>query len=57
MPFDLQPCLKGDLVELRPLRPEDFLDLYRVAAVRVGSKLDGSGQERLVYRIEASAFV
>ena len=32
MPFDLQPCLKGDLLELRPLRPEDFRDLYAVAA-------------------------
>ncbi|HMF13387.1 MAG TPA: GNAT family N-acetyltransferase [Gemmataceae bacterium] len=32
MPFDLQPCLKGDLLELRPLRAEDFRDLYDVAA-------------------------
>jgi RimJ/RimL family protein N-acetyltransferase len=32
MPFDLQPCLKGDLLELRPLRAEDFCDLYAVAA-------------------------
>jgi N-acetyltransferase len=32
MPFDLQPCLTGDLVELRPLRPDDFDDLYAVAA-------------------------
>jgi RimJ/RimL family protein N-acetyltransferase len=32
MPFDLQPCLKGDLLELRPLRPEDFSALYAVAA-------------------------
>jgi N-acetyltransferase len=32
MPFDLQPCLKGDLLELRPLRAEDFHDLYAVAA-------------------------
>jgi RimJ/RimL family protein N-acetyltransferase len=32
MPFDLQPCLKGDLLELRPLRPEDFRDLYAIAA-------------------------
>jgi RimJ/RimL family protein N-acetyltransferase len=32
MPFDLQPCLTGDLLELRPLRPEDFPDLYAVAA-------------------------
>jgi N-acetyltransferase len=30
--FDLQPTLKGDLIELRPLRPEDFHDLYAVAA-------------------------
>lgn len=32
MPFDLQPCLKGDLPELRPLRAEDFRALYTVAA-------------------------
>src|SRR5688572_19125908 len=32
MPFDLQPCLTGDLLELRPLRPDDFCDLYAVAA-------------------------
>jgi N-acetyltransferase len=32
MPFDLQPCLKGDLLELRPLCAEDFGDLYAVAA-------------------------
>src|SRR5947209_6729130 len=32
MPFDLQPSLKGELLELRPLRPEDFPDLYSVAA-------------------------
>jgi RimJ/RimL family protein N-acetyltransferase len=32
MPFDLQPILKGDLLELRPLRPEDYHDLYAVAA-------------------------
>jgi RimJ/RimL family protein N-acetyltransferase len=30
--FDLQPNLKGDLLELRPLRSEDFHDLYAVAA-------------------------
>jgi RimJ/RimL family protein N-acetyltransferase len=30
--FDYQPVLKGDLVELRPLRPEDFDDLYAVAS-------------------------
>jgi N-acetyltransferase len=29
--FDSQPALKGDLVELRPLRPSDYEDLYRVA--------------------------
>jgi RimJ/RimL family protein N-acetyltransferase len=32
MPFELQPTLKGDLLELRPLRPEDFDALYAVAA-------------------------
>jgi N-acetyltransferase len=32
MMFDYQPVLKGDLVELRPLRAEDFADLYAVAA-------------------------
>jgi N-acetyltransferase len=32
MSFDLQPTLKGQLVELRPLRAEDFLALYAVAA-------------------------
>ena len=32
MPFDLQPCLKGELVELRPLCAEDYRDLYAVAA-------------------------
>jgi RimJ/RimL family protein N-acetyltransferase len=32
MPFDLQPVLKGDLLELRPLRPEDFQALYAVAS-------------------------
>ena len=32
MPFDLQPTLKGELLTLRPLRPEDFHDLYAVAA-------------------------
>jgi RimJ/RimL family protein N-acetyltransferase len=30
--FDYQPTLKGDLVELRPLRPEDYDRLYAVAA-------------------------
>jgi N-acetyltransferase len=32
MSFDLQPTLKGGLLELRPLRPEDVHDLYAVAA-------------------------
>jgi N-acetyltransferase len=32
MPFDLQPVLKGKLLELRPLRAEDFHDLYAAAA-------------------------
>ena len=32
MPVDLQPILKGRLLELRPLRAEDFHDLYTVAA-------------------------
>ena len=31
-PFDLQPILIGDRVELRPLQPADFDDLYAVAA-------------------------
>ena len=30
--FDLQPYLKGDLLELRPLLPGDFDDLYKVAS-------------------------
>jgi RimJ/RimL family protein N-acetyltransferase len=29
--FDLQPTLQGELLTLRPLRPEDFPDLYAVA--------------------------
>jgi RimJ/RimL family protein N-acetyltransferase len=32
MPFDLQPVLKGELLELRPLRPGDFQALYAVAS-------------------------
>jgi len=32
VPFDLQPNLKGKLLELRPLRAEDFPALYAVAA-------------------------
>lgn len=30
--LDLQPCLTGSLIELRPLRPEDYHDLFAVAA-------------------------
>jgi RimJ/RimL family protein N-acetyltransferase len=32
MPFDCQPTLKGEILELRPLRSDDFHDLYAVAA-------------------------
>jgi RimJ/RimL family protein N-acetyltransferase len=32
MPFELQPTLTGELLELRPLRPGDFEALYAVAA-------------------------
>jgi RimJ/RimL family protein N-acetyltransferase len=32
MAFDLQPTLRGELVEVRPLRAEDFDDLYAVAS-------------------------
>jgi len=32
MSFDLQPILVGELLELRPLRPEDFAGLYAVAS-------------------------
>ncbi|MDQ6892659.1 MAG: GNAT family N-acetyltransferase [Acidobacteriota bacterium] len=32
MPFDLQPVLKGELLELRPLRATEFDDLFAVAA-------------------------
>jgi N-acetyltransferase len=32
MPFDLQPTLTGARLELRPLLPEDFDDLYAVAS-------------------------
>jgi len=35
MPFDLQPVLEGRLLRLRPLRPEDFPDLYAVASDRL----------------------
>lgn len=31
MPFDLQPVLKSGLLELRPLRAQDYDDLYAVA--------------------------
>jgi RimJ/RimL family protein N-acetyltransferase len=32
MPFDLQPVLKGELIELRPLRSGDWDDLFAVAS-------------------------
>jgi RimJ/RimL family protein N-acetyltransferase len=32
MSFDLQPHLKGELIELRPLTPEDWDDLFSVAS-------------------------
>ncbi len=32
MPFDLQPNLKGELIELRPLTPKDWDDLFAVAS-------------------------
>jgi RimJ/RimL family protein N-acetyltransferase len=32
VPFDLQPTLKGERIELRPLRAEDFNDLYAVGS-------------------------
>jgi N-acetyltransferase len=32
MSFDLQPILKGELLQLRPLRARDFDELYAVAA-------------------------
>jgi len=32
MEFNFQPTLKGELLELRPLRAEDYHDLYAVAA-------------------------
>jgi RimJ/RimL family protein N-acetyltransferase len=32
MSFALQPHLKGELIELRPLRPEDWDDLFAVAS-------------------------
>ena len=30
--FDLQPILEGELLRLRPLRPEDWDGLYAVAS-------------------------
>ena len=35
MSFDFQPSLKGELLELRPLRAEDYPDLYAVASDRL----------------------
>ena len=32
MSFELQPNLKGELIELRPLAPEDWDDLFAVAS-------------------------
>src|SRR5215831_14499432 len=32
MDFDLQTTLQGELIELRPLRADDFNELYRVAS-------------------------
>jgi N-acetyltransferase len=32
MPFDFQPTMKGALVELRPLRPDDADNLFAVAS-------------------------
>src|SRR6266480_4149475 len=32
MMFELQPTLTGSLVQLRPLRADDFSELYRVAS-------------------------
>jgi N-acetyltransferase len=32
MSFQLQPTLSGELLELRPLRPDDFPDLFAVAS-------------------------
>jgi RimJ/RimL family protein N-acetyltransferase len=31
-PIDLQPVLTGDLLELRPLTPDDFAELFAVAS-------------------------
>ena len=35
MPFDAQPTLRGQLVELRPLRADDFDSLFAVASDRL----------------------
>lgn len=32
MPFELQPQLEGELLRLRPLRPDDYDALYRAAS-------------------------
>jgi len=32
MPFDLQPILQGEILHIRPLRPEDWDALYAVAS-------------------------
>ena len=32
MAFDLQPHLKGELIELRPLKPDDWKELFTVAS-------------------------
>lgn len=32
MPFDLQPTVQGQLLQLRPLRPDDFDALFAVAS-------------------------
>ena len=32
MPFELQPTLRGELIELRPLGEEDFEELYAAAS-------------------------
>jgi N-acetyltransferase len=32
MPFELQPHLKGELIELRPLKPADWDELFAVAS-------------------------
>jgi hypothetical protein len=32
MAFDLQPILRGELVELLPLQADDFTELFAVAA-------------------------